>query len=127
MSAAVFSGMHGGAMQGQDSAGWAKNGWIDIVMPMDYKMDTLSVRATEKEFLDALDDDNKLVTGLSLYVRNGAKALDRSPMLVKQQIQMVRRLGIHGYCLFEFTYLSDEIIKMMKSEVNQEKAVPFFR
>ncbi|MDD4869812.1 MAG: family 10 glycosylhydrolase [Kiritimatiellae bacterium] len=127
MSAAVFSNLRGGAMEGQDPAGWAKKGWIDIIMPMDYKMDTLAMRATEKEFLDALDNDNKLVTGLSLYVRSGAKAQDRSPMLVKQQIQMVRRLGIHGYCLFEFTYLSDEIIKMMKSELNQEKAVPFFR
>ncbi len=127
MSAAVFSNLRGGAMQGQDPAGWAKNGWIDIIMPMDYKMDTMSVKNTEKEFLDILDDDNKLVTGLSLYVRSGDKAISRSPVLVKQQIQMVRRMGIHGYCLFEFSYLNDELINMIRADINQEKAVPFFR
>ncbi|NOZ21484.1 MAG: family 10 glycosylhydrolase [Planctomycetes bacterium] len=127
MSAAVFSNMEGGAEQGQDPAGWARKGWIDVVIPMDYQMDTLVVRANEQQFLNALDNDDQLVTGLSLYMRSGTAALNRAPSLVKQQIQVVRRLGIHGYCLFEYQYLGDETIKMMKTETNTERAVPYFR
>ena len=100
---------------------------MDIVIPMDYQMDTLSVQRTERQFLDALDSDDRLVTGLSLYMRNGATALSRPPSLVKQQIQLVRRMGIHGYCLFEYGHMDDSIITMLKSDINAERAIPYFR
>jgi uncharacterized lipoprotein YddW (UPF0748 family) len=126
MSAAVFSSLPGGARQGQDPARWAKEGWIDVMIPMDYAMQTLAVRSNERQFLNALDDDNKLVTGLSLYVRSGEQALPRDPALVRQQIGLVRSMGIHGYCLFEATYLSDDITEMLSSDLNREPAVPYY-
>ena len=127
MSAAVFSNMASGAFQGQDPAGWARRGWMDVIIPMDYKMQTLLVHATEQEFLDALDDDERLVTGLCLYQRGGGGPSPRPASLVQEQIDVIRRMGIHGYCLFAATYLSDEIIDALKTEVNREPAVPFFR
>jgi hypothetical protein len=54
LSAAVFSSMVSGGRQGQDSPGWARQGWVDLVIPMDYAMQTLSVRARERAFLEAL-------------------------------------------------------------------------
>jgi len=127
MSAAVFSNMAGGASQGQDPAEWARQGWLDVVIPMDYAMQSLVVRTNEKQFLKALDDDDQLVTGLSLYMRSGGKALSRRPELVKEQIQLVRSMGIHGYCLFVHSYLNDDITEMLKTDVNPEPAVPYFR
>jgi len=127
LSAAVFSNMASGASQGQDPAEWARQGWIDVVIPMDYQMQTLAVRDNEKQFLNALDDDDRLVTGLSLYMRSGAKTMSRPPELVKEQIQFVRSMGIHGYCLFVFGSMSDEIMEMLKTEINSEPAVPYFR
>jgi len=127
MSAAVFSGMVSGARQGQDPARWAKEGWIDVVIPMDYAMQSLAVRSNERQFLNALDDDNKLVTGLSLYKRSGEQALPRDPSLVRQQIDLIRSMGIHGYCLFEAAYLSDGIVEMLSSDLNREPAAPYYR
>ncbi|MBM3475486.1 MAG: hypothetical protein FJX75_19650 [Armatimonadetes bacterium] len=127
MSAAVFANMPGGARQGQDPARWAGEGWIDVVIPMDYAMQTLAVRSNERLFLNALEDDDKLVTGLSLYMRSGEGVLSREPALVRQQIDLVRSLGIHGYCLFEAAYLSDEIVEMLSSDLNREPAVPYYR
>ena len=127
MSAAVFSSMHGGATQGQDPAGWARQGWIDLVLPMDYQMHTLQVRSNERQFLAALDEDDKLVTGLSLYMRSGGDVSSRPPELVREQIELVRRLGIHGYCLFAFNHLSDEQFRILREEINTEPAVPYFR
>jgi len=127
LSAAVFANMKGGARQGQDPAGWVRNGRLDVVMPMDYAMQTLVVHQHESEFLEALDDDGALVTGLSLYQRVGGRATPRPPALVKTQILLVRRMGIHGYCLFASPYLDDAIIRMLRTEVNLESAVPYFR
>ncbi len=127
MSAAVSSNLQGGAAQGQDSSGWANAGWIDVVMPMDYQMQSLRVRANERQFLAALDEKDKLVTGLSLYMRTGDGAMSRSPDLVAEQINLVRQMGIHGYCLFAYTYLDDAILTILRDHVNAEAAVPVFR
>jgi uncharacterized lipoprotein YddW (UPF0748 family) len=127
MSAAVFAGMPGGAGQGQDPAGWADRGWIDLVIPMDYQMQTLQVRSNERQFLAAMQSDDQLVTGLSLYMRTGDGALSRPPELLFEQIELVRRMGIRGYCLFAFTHMSDEQFKILRERLNPEKAKPFFR
>ena len=126
MSAAVFSSMAGGAAQGQDPAGWARQGWVDLVLPMDYQMQTLQVRSHERQFLDALADDDRLVTGLSLYMRSDGKARSRPPELVAEQIELVRRMGIHGYCLFAYNHLSDEQLKAVEG-LNNQSAVPYYR
>ncbi len=127
LSAAVFSSMPGGALQGQDPAGWAREGWIDIVIPMDYQMQSLQLRANERQFLEALDDDDKLVTGLSLYMRSGDEVMSRPPELVSEQIELVRAMGIPGYCLFVFARLNDGQLRMLREQVNTEPAVPYFR
>jgi hypothetical protein len=127
LSAAVFASMSGGARQGQDPARWAREGWLDVVIPMDYAMQTLAVRADERQFLDALDEDGKLVTGLSLYMRNGDDVSSREPAHVRQQINVVRSMGIHGYCLFVDEYVNDPIAELLRTEINPERAVPYFR
>ena len=127
MSAAVFSSMRGGAVQGQDPARWAGRGWLDIVMPMDYQMQTLQLRANERQFLEALDDDDRLVTGLSVYMRSGTEVMSRPPELLREQIELVRRMGIHGYCLFAHQHLSDELLELLSDELNRQPAVPYFR
>ncbi|MGQ9732289.1 MAG: glycoside hydrolase family 10 protein [Candidatus Zipacnadales bacterium] len=127
LSAAVFANLQSGARQGQDPAGWVRKGWLDVIIPMDYSMQTLAVRSNERQFLDALDNDDKLVTGLSLYMRSGEVVLSREPELVRQQITLVRSMGIHGYCLFEGQYLSDQIVDMLAADLNTEIAVPYFR
>jgi hypothetical protein len=117
-----------GAREGQDPAAWARQGWVDLVMPMDYSMSSTAVRAIEERFLDFMDDDDKLVSGLCLDNRQrGAAARPRAPWLLKEQIELVRTLGIHGYCLFCDTHLSPEIIEMLSTTINREPAVPYFR
>ena len=127
MSAAVFSNMPGGASQGQDPAAWADRGWLDLVIPMDYQMQTLRVRSNERQFLAAMANDDQLVTGLSLYLRSGGNVLSRPPQLVLDQIELVRRMGIHGYCLFAFGHMSDEQFDALRETANPEVAVPGFR
>lgn len=127
VSAAVFANMRAGAQDGQDPARWSREGWLDVVIPMDYQMQTLLLRSNERAFLDALDDDSKLVTGISLYERSGKEVFARPASLVEEQIGLVRQMGIHGYCLFVNDYLDDEILHLLKTKINRERAVPYFR
>jgi len=127
MSAAVFANLSGGASQGQDPAGWAQAGWMDLIILMDYQMQALQVRANERQFLVVLANDDQLVTGLSLYMRAGGAVSSRPPELVMQQIELVRRMGIHGYCLFAYSHLSEPQLKMLHDKINAEPAVPYFR
>lgn len=127
MSAAVFSSLASGASQGQDPAGWAKRGWIDLVLPMDYQMQTLRVRSNERQFLAAMENDDQLATGLSLYMRSAGGVHSRPPELLFDQIQLVRRMGIHGYCLFALTHMSEEQLQVLREKLNTEEARPFFR
>jgi len=99
---------------------------MDLIIPMDYQMQTLQVRANERQFLAALADDDQLVTGLSLYARSGDKVTSRPPELVRQQIEFVRQMGIRGYCLFAYTHLSEPQCAMLRDQVNAEPAVPYF-
>ena len=127
LSAAVFDNLASGASQGQDPGSWANRGWLDVAIPMDYDADSVVVRSGERGFLDILDDDQKLVTGLSIYTRNGGEATPREPALLAEQVRMVRGMGIHGYCLFVSKYLDDGRLEVLRDELNPEPAVPWFR
>ena len=94
---------------------------------MDYAMSSTHVRAHEKRLLGMMDDDDKLASILCMYQRTGQGAVPRPPWLVKEQIQLVRSLGIHGYGLYCDRYLSPEMIEMLNTDLNREPAVPYFR
>jgi hypothetical protein len=51
----------------------------------------------------------------------------RNPDVVKTQIELIRRMGIHGYCLFVSGYLDENIVTMLRHGENTEPAKPWFR
>jgi len=127
LSAAVFSVPAYGAEQGQAPATWHKDGWVDVVIPMDYEVQTLSVRSTERQFLAALGSPDGLVTGLCLYDVVNGSVVSRPAERVEEQSATVRSLGIPGYCLFARAYMDDAIVAMLRDRVNTEPARPHFR
>jgi len=127
ISCAVFSNIEGGALQGQQAPEWARQGWVDLVMPMDYKMQTVELKAGEQRWLEALDDDEKLCTGISVYASAGSDAVSRPAPLVAEQVRMLRSMGIHGYNLFRLGFVEGDLLEAFESEINPEPAVPHYR
>lgn len=127
MSAAVFSNLQSGAREGQNGPQWADAGYVDVVLPMDYTMDTFELRKNEQGFLDVMKEDSKLATGLSIYVRSGGRASSRDASLVAEQLAMVRSLGIQGFSFFCYDYLSDPMLEMLRQGLLAEPAIPTFR
>jgi len=126
--ASIFATMSAGALQGQDGATWAAEGWLDVVTPMDYKVQTVDLMASERQWQEAVADNDRLAPALSLYLHSGnAGAVPRTPELVAEQITALRVMGIHGYALFRYGLMSDELLEKLQTEVNTEPAVPYFR
>jgi uncharacterized lipoprotein YddW (UPF0748 family) len=127
LSAAVFANLESAARQGQDAPRWADAGDLDVILPMDYTMDTFEMRRNERSFLDAMKRDSRLATGVSIYVRSTGKVTSRDPSLVLEQIAMIRSMGIQGFCLFAYDHLTEGILSALRSGPCSRPAVPAFR
>ena len=118
----------GGPKQGQDGPEWVRRDWIDLLIMMGYDADAAWVSFRQDEFLKRMDeaDRDRFVSGVGLFMPHGNQGGPRPAWVVKQQIEMTRRKGIRGYCLFDDRALTDEIIEML-AEINEEPAVPWYR
>lgn len=101
ISAAVRSGISGAyTSDGQDWVGWAKNGWIDFLCPMDYTASTAFFRSTYMDQAKAIAGMRvKLYPGigLSCWKNDGTDA-----MKMARHIQALRRDGLEGFTVFNF-------------------------
>lgn len=101
ISAAVRSGISGAyTCDGQDWVGWAKNGWVDFLCPMDYTPSTAFFRSTYLDQAKAIaSTPAKLYPGigLSCWKDDGTDA-----MKMAKHIQALRRDGLEGFTVFNF-------------------------
>jgi uncharacterized lipoprotein YddW (UPF0748 family) len=125
ISAAVFYRLASADAVFQDWSRWLREGFIDYVLPMAYVID-------EKALLDALDEyksiDPKLeriIPGLSLYIRDEKGVRSRPPELVLKQMKICKEAGAKGVNFFALTYLSDEIILALSEGPFREPAKPY--
>jgi uncharacterized lipoprotein YddW (UPF0748 family) len=125
ISAAVFYRLASADAVFQDWSRWLREGFIDYVLPMAYVTD-------EKALLDALEEyksvDPKLeriIPGLSLYMRDEKGVKSRPPELVLRQVEICKKAGAKGVNFFALTYLSDEIILALSKGPFLETAKPY--
>ena len=85
---------------GQDWVGWAKNGWIDFLCPMDYTPSTAFFRKTYLEQLKVLEGARTKLypgIGLSCWADDGTDA-----MRMAKHIRALRKDGLEGFTVFNF-------------------------
>lgn len=101
ISAAVRSGISGAyTCDGQDWVGWAKNGWVDFLCPMDYTTSTLFFRSTYLDQAKAIAGTRAKLypgIGLSCWKDDGTDA-----MKMAKHIQALRKDGLEGFTVFNF-------------------------
>ena len=84
---------------GQDWVQWLKDGIVDFVVPMSYYTENVKFATILAKSLDKVDK-RKIVGGIGLYKLDPSKALE--------QISIVRKQGLLGYCLFSYATLRDD-------------------
>lgn len=95
---AEFTGTEAYAVVCQDFQMWAKNGYIDVNLPMVYK--TESSQRSAKSFRDWLVGLAKWGGGKPTYVGIDVSQNDDAGVLA--EIDAVRKAGLGGYVLFDF-------------------------
>ena len=85
---------------GQDWVGWAKNGWVDLLCPMDYTPCTAFFRSAYLDQMKAIAGTRAKLypgIGLSCWTDDGTDA-----MKMAKHIQALRKDGIEGFTVFNF-------------------------
>ncbi len=135
-SVASVSYTQEGRIQGQNPDLWAQETGL-VICPMDYTSQTVLFLMNERGFLKSLEPNRDcLIAGIGMYdhlqIHYPEKDLiagrkNRDLELIKQQITVARNLGIHGYNLFSDQMLTGKAAEFLGTQVNKEKAIPYFR
>jgi uncharacterized lipoprotein YddW (UPF0748 family) len=100
----------------RDGRDWLIENIVDYIFPMNYteEIDDLQDILDEQLFHTPDDMSDRIYPGLQLYTfrNNNAASIDAS--IVDEQIGLIKQYGYRGFCLFAYSYFSDEIIEVVK-------------
>jgi len=51
----------------------------------------------------------RIYPGLQIYKRQEGKTIPLDAEIVRQQLELIKEKGYQGFCLFAYSYFSDEI------------------
>ena len=100
---------------------WLKDDLCDFLYPMNYRDNIDDFREVIENQISYTPDNtsNRIFPGLQLYIKSGDGFGPISAEVVKQQLELVKEYGYEGFCLFAYSYLSDEIIEVVSSYNNE--------
>ena len=82
---------------GQDWARWAHDSLVDTLFPMSYVHDTRAFEHTVSAIIEAVAGSAPVYAGIGL--RSGQGVM-RHPEKPAAKVNIVRRLGLPGFCMF---------------------------
>lgn len=96
---------------------WVNEGWLDLVLPMNYTPDNSEFVRRIQIMLQEVHPE-MLVMGISLY--------NQSPKQVVQKIRLVEEIGLKGFILFSFDQIKEnplleQLLKRYLSEKDSGK------
>ena len=96
---------------GQDWPLWLRKGYVDFVCPMNYTVDASRFAALTRSQLDLPVPRGRVYPGIGVT----ADESQLRPDQVIEQISMLRRLGAHGFMLFDLSYtLREETLPILR-------------
>ena len=105
----------------QDWTLWARENWLDFVVPMDYTADMGRFASDLEEQIPNVAGQIPLAAGIGTY-------LQKSPEDVVKQIEIARAKGADGYALFSYNDDNiDAILELLKQKINATPVVPSYR
>ena len=104
----------------QDWTRWAREGWLDFVVPMDYTADADRFTRDMKEQIPNVAGHIPFAAGIGTY-------LQKSPEDVVKQIEIARRNGADGYVLFAYNDDNIDAVLAAVETANATAAIPAYR
>lgn len=99
----------------RDSRDLLSENIVDYIFPMNYanQMDDLADILDEQVLYTPAKMAKRIYPGIALYTRSG-KARPVDAALVDQQLAMLKKYGYRGFCLFAYSYFSDEMVETVQ-------------
>ena len=88
---------------------------VDYIFPMNYtdRVDILKDILDEQVLYTPEGMSERIYPGIELYTKtNPALPLDTA--VVNKQLEMVKQYGYRGFCLFAYSYFSDEMVEVIQ-------------
>lgn len=88
---------------------------VDYIFPMNYsdRIDILREIIDEQVLYTPDGMQEMIYPGLRLYTYNNSVAVPMSADILDQQLEMIQQYGYRGYCLFAYSYFSDEMVDVL--------------
>lgn len=89
---------------------------VDYVFPMNYtdRMDILKEILDEQVLYTPEGMSGNIYPGLKLYTQKNNVTVPMDAGIVGQQLEMVKQYGYRGFCLFAYSYFSDEMVEILQ-------------
>jgi uncharacterized lipoprotein YddW (UPF0748 family) len=83
---------------------------VDYIFPMNYagKLDDLKDLLDEQVLYTPEKMSERIYPGIQLYI-------DNNPAIIDQQLEMVKQYGYRGFCLFAYSFFSDEMVEVINN------------
>ena len=104
----------------QDWTRWARENWLDFVVPMDYSADNARFERDMKEQIPNVAGHIPFAAGIGTYLIKDAAN-------VKKQIEIARQNGADGYVLFAYNDDNIEAVLAAVKTANVFPAIPSYR
>ncbi len=107
----------------RDGAQWLTEGLCDFIFPMNYteNLDELREIFDEQKLFTPDGMTNRIYPGLRLYTKSKNGFGSVQAQSVQQQLEIVKEEGYEGFCLFAYSYFSDEIAEMLRNYLKAEE------
>lgn len=99
----------------RDGKEWLAEGIVDYIFPMNYteNIDNLKDIIDEQITQTPSNCSDKVYPGLKLYTSKNGKTIPMDANIVDEQLKVIKEYGYKGFCLFAYSYFSDEIIEIV--------------
>lgn len=89
---------------------------VDYIFPMNYtdRIDILKDILDEQVLYTPEGMVEKIYPGLKLYTRKDNVTVPMNAEIVGQQLEMAKQYGYRGFCLFAYSYFSDEMVEVIE-------------
>lgn len=104
----------------RNGATWLDENLVDNLFPMNYTEnagDLADVFKTQERFIPR-GKKNRIYPGLQIYSKQEGKIVPMDAKIVDEQLGLVRRSGYKGFCLFAYSYFTDEIADIVRKHSN---------
>lgn len=99
----------------REGSEWIRKDLCDMIFPMNYadNMTAFSEILEEQEQYTDSGMQERIYPGLQIYQRKDGKTIPIDAEIVRQQLELVKGKGYKGFCLFAYSYFSDEIAEVI--------------